>query len=74
MNRIREVRKEVGISQAALCRRLSWGQSRLANYELGIRKPGIEEARAVIRALRSFGAKCSMTSVFPPVPSTKTIA
>ncbi len=74
MNRIREIREAAGITQAELRRRLNWGQARLANYERGTRKPGLDEARAVVKALRSLGAKCTLDSVFPPQITDKTAA
>lgn len=74
MNRIREIREAAGITQADLRRRLSWGQARLANYELGTRKPGLEEARAVVKALRSLGARCTLDSVFPPQQAKRSAA
>jgi putative transcriptional regulator len=74
MNRIREIREAAGITQADLRRKLNWGQARLANYELGTRKPGLEEARAVAKALRALGAKCTLDDDFPPQQSTKSAA
>lgn len=65
MNRIREIREGAGITQAELHRRLGWSQARLANYELGIRKPGLEEARKMVAALNALGAKCSLDAAFP---------
>lgn len=74
MNRIREIRESAGISQAELRRQLNWGQARLANYELGIRKPGLDEARALVEALKTLGAECSLDTAFPQEPAHKPAA
>ncbi|MBV4530982.1 helix-turn-helix domain-containing protein [Pseudomonas sp. SWRI107] len=66
MNNVRKIRAGAGISQASLCRKLDWNQSRLANYEAGRRSPGLEEARLIVGALNLCGAKCSLDEVFPP--------
>lgn len=72
MNRIKEIREAAGISQAALYRTLSWAQGRLSNYEKGIRKVGLDEARSVVSALNSMGCECTLDEVFPPVPVSTT--
>lgn len=66
MNRIREVRRLAGLTQAALFRQLKWTQARLSNYELGIRNPGLNEARSIVGALNDLGADCTLDEVFPP--------
>lgn len=66
MNNVRKTRVEAGISQARLCRELSWNQSRLANYEAGRRCVGLEAARKIVAALNRLGAECSLDDVFPP--------
>ncbi|MDX5298090.1 MAG: helix-turn-helix domain-containing protein [Gammaproteobacteria bacterium] len=69
MNKIRSIRESASISQAALYRKLGWSQARLANYEHGIRKAGLNEARQIVSALNALGAKCSLDEVFPAPPS-----
>lgn len=66
MNTIAEQRKKLGISQAALADVIGWGQSRVANYELSIRKPGLDECRMIVLGLNKLGAGCSLDDVFPP--------
>lgn len=66
MNNVRKIRVEAGISQARLCRELSWNQSRLANYEAGRRSVGLDAARQIVDALNGLGADCSLDGVFPP--------
>lgn len=70
MNKIREIRENAGISQAVLYRKLGWSQARLANYELGIRNAGLNEARQIVSALNALGAPCSLDDVFPE-PSSR---
>ncbi|KRV72599.1 helix-turn-helix transcriptional regulator [Pseudomonas citronellolis] len=65
MNRIRETREGAGISQVSLRRQLGWKQSRLANYESGVRTPGLNEAREIVSALVALGADCNLDQVFP---------
>ncbi|MNG31507.1 helix-turn-helix transcriptional regulator [Pseudomonas sp. IT-P218] len=66
MNHVRSIREKAGITQAALRRSLGWNQSRLANYESGLRCPGLSEARLIVTALNALGAKCGLDEVFPP--------
>lgn len=66
MNNIAEQRKKLGISQAVLASSIGWGQSRIANYELNIRTPSLNDCRAIVEALQKLGANCSLDDVFPP--------
>ena len=66
MNRIAELREAAGITQAALHRKLNWKQSRLANYESGVRPLKLEDARKIVKALNQLGARCTLDKVFPP--------
>lgn len=65
MNRIREVREAHGITQSVLHTKLGWKQSRLSNYETGVRSPGLDEARQIVTALQDLGAQCDLDDVFP---------
>lgn len=65
MNQIKKSREKFGITQKALCEQLGWQQSRLSNYETGRRTPGLSDARAIVRALNSLGAKVDLDFVFP---------
>ena len=66
MNQVRMIRERAGLTQAALRRALGWNQSRLANYESGLRSPGLTEARLIVSALNTLGAKCELDDAFPP--------
>lgn len=66
MNKIAQVRKDLGITQVQLALKLGCGQGRIANYELGIRVPSLATARKIVTALNSFGANLSVDDVFPP--------
>jgi putative transcriptional regulator len=65
MNRIRETREAASIKQVDLYSRLRWPQSRLSNYETGLRTPGLSEARAIVAALNELGVSCDLNDVFP---------
>lgn len=69
MNHVRKIREKAGITQADLRRSLGWNQSRLANYEAGLRVPGLTEARLIVDALNTLGAKCGLDDAFPPSKS-----
>ena len=66
MNRMAEIRKQLGITQAQLAARIGWKQPRIANYEVGIRLPSLRVAQKIVKALKSFGAKVRLEDVFPP--------
>ncbi|WP_434681404.1 helix-turn-helix transcriptional regulator [Pseudomonas sp. R1-18] len=71
MNHVRTIRKHAGITQAQLRRALGWNQSRVANYESGLRRPGLSDARQIVAALNLLGARCSLDDVFPPARKSK---
>lgn len=65
MNNIAIVRDRAGITQAALYTKLNWRQSRLSNYENNIRPLKLADARQIVCALNSLGAKTTLDEVFP---------
>lgn len=69
MNNIAQQRKKIGVSQAVLAEAIGWGQSRIANYELNIRTPGLNDCREIVEALKKLGCKCTLDEVFPPSDS-----
>ncbi|EOZ4718104.1 MULTISPECIES: helix-turn-helix domain-containing protein [Enterobacter cloacae complex] len=66
MNNIANERKKLGITQSALACACGWNQSRLANYEAGIRAPDLESCRSLVKALNKLGGKTNLDSLFPP--------
>ena len=46
-------RKNLGISQAELAKRLGIGQSAIANWEAGIRSPSLKELERIAKALNT---------------------
>lgn len=66
MNNIADHRKKAGVSQAKLADSCKWGKSRIANYEIGIRTPGLNECRTIVEALNKLGVQCRLDDVFPP--------
>lgn len=74
MNRIKLVRTRYKITQADLAKSLKWTQSRIANYERGIRKPSLEDSRLLVAALSRLGAQTTLDEVFPPDSKKKVVA
>ena len=66
MNRISDLRAEHDIRQKALADQLGWASSRLSNYESGLRKPALDDCRAIVAAFRALGVDCNLDTVFPP--------
>lgn len=66
MNNISAIRKKTGFTQQQLADLLGWKQSRIGNYEAGVRNPDLSSCRKIVSALNSLGAECSLDSVFPP--------
>ncbi|MBC3251235.1 helix-turn-helix transcriptional regulator [Serratia fonticola] len=66
MNKISAMRRSVGVTQQQLADVLGWKQSRIGNYESGIRTPDLRSSRCIINALNLLGANCTLDSVFPP--------
>ncbi|AJJ58142.1 XRE family transcriptional regulator [Yersinia pseudotuberculosis] len=67
MNKISLERKKIGMTQQQLARFLGWNQSRIGNYESGVRTPDLVSCRQIVSALNKLGAECTLDSVFPPV-------
>lgn len=66
MNNISKTRKGIKVTQQKLAGVLGWKQSRIGNYESGIRTPDLASCRKIVNALNILGAKCTLDSVFPP--------
>jgi len=66
MNNISAVRKKTGVTQQQLADILGWKQSRIGNYEAGVRTPDLTSCRRIVDALNTLGADCSLDTVFPP--------
>ena len=64
MNKIADTRKRFAISQAQLVKKLGWKQSRLSNYENGLRSLSVKDAEKIVTALQELGAKTSFREVF----------
>jgi len=68
MNQICVWREKAGLTQSQLAELCGWerGQSRISNYEIGLRTPSITECRIIVDAICSAGVDCSLDDVFPP--------
>ncbi|CAQ85219.1 MULTISPECIES: helix-turn-helix transcriptional regulator [Photorhabdus] len=66
MNKISNARKVIGITQSELAKMLGWSQSRIGNYESGIRTPDLHSCREIVLALNSLGGMYCLDDIFPP--------
>ncbi len=66
MNNIANERKKLGITQSQLAGECGWNQSRLANYEAGIRAPDLDSCRRLVEAMNKLGSKTCLDVLFPP--------
>ncbi|ANI31940.1 XRE family transcriptional regulator [Yersinia entomophaga] len=66
MNQIATVRKKLGVTQSVLANTCGWKQSRVANYESGIRVPDLESCRRIVMALNELGSNDTLDEIFPP--------
>ncbi|EKN3571684.1 XRE family transcriptional regulator [Yersinia enterocolitica] len=71
MNNISIYRKNLKITQLELAKACQWSGSRLANYEVGLRTPGLKDCRIIVSALNELGAECVLDEVFPYVAPTQ---
>ncbi|PHR17866.1 MAG: transcriptional regulator [Sphingopyxis sp.] len=74
MNRIKHLREKRQVTQSALRKELGWTQPRIANYESGIRTPGLSESREIVAALNALGVECTLDQVFPVEESAQSVA
>ncbi|NBI40190.1 helix-turn-helix domain-containing protein [[Haemophilus] felis] len=65
MNNLAKARETIGITQSQLGKMVGFRQSRIANYELNTRKPSLNDARRIVKALNELGANVSLDDVFP---------
>lgn len=65
MNKISQIRNQLGITQLQLAEHIGWKQPRIANYETGTRAPSLEVAQKIVSALNTLGAKVCIEDVFP---------
>lgn len=70
MNNIAKERAALGMTQEQLAQVFGWRQSRLSNYETGLRQPGLNECRTIVETLNRLGRECTLDSVFPPGNNT----
>lgn len=70
MNRIREYRTSLGITQQQLADALGVYQPTVNRYERG-RDPSLKTCWQIINSLRSLGANCGLEDVFPDNTTAK---
>lgn len=69
MNKIQYWREQAKLTQAQLSSLCGWQgkQSRISNYESGLRTPDVNDCRVIVAALNKSGASCTLDDVFPPI-------
>ncbi|EOW9223423.1 helix-turn-helix transcriptional regulator [Vibrio cholerae] len=65
MNKIKQYRNTVGVTQKELGELLGVGQSTIDRYESGVRKINYQIAWKIVDSLNQLGANCSFDDVFP---------
>lgn len=74
MNRIKHLREKHEVTQSALRKELGWSQPRIANYESGLRTPGLTESREIVSALNKLGVACTLDEAFPAEQTEQSVA
>lgn len=65
MNKIAAFRKKAGLTQDAAARAAGYEhQSRWSSYERGVRTPGVDDIRRILKVLNDHGVTCSFEDVF----------
>lgn len=66
MNKLKIIRKSLGVSQSALAEKMQCTSGTISHYETERRIPDVAVGRQLIAALNQFGANCTFDDVFPP--------
>lgn len=72
MNKIREIREELGMSRVAFSRAIGKTKSCISNYENNLRSPDIEVAYKIIELARLHGKTKTLEDIYP-FPKSKSI-
>lgn len=65
MNRIKEFRQKINLTQSALAAELECEQTTVSNYENGFRSPDIETVKRLIAVFRRHGLDVGFDDLFP---------
>lgn len=66
MNKIKEFRDKLGITQEELARAINTSQGAIAHYEIGRRNVDLKTCRNITQFFISLGLDISLDDVFPP--------
>ncbi|OCG24751.1 transcriptional regulator [Gilliamella sp. wkB108] len=66
MNKIKEFREQLGITQEELARAINTSQGAISHYELGYRDVNLKTCRDITQFFISLGLNISLDDVFPP--------
>ncbi|ELQ9312183.1 helix-turn-helix transcriptional regulator [Serratia marcescens] len=65
MNRLKELRNEAGLSQAALAEAMGVSQGAIAHYEKGFRGMKADSINKLLLVLSKHGVHCTFEDIFP---------
>lgn len=65
MNRLKELRNEAGLSQAALAKAMGVSQGAIAHYEKGFRGLKANSITKLLQVLSKHGVDCTFEDIFP---------
>lgn len=71
MNRIKECREQVSLTQALLAQRLGLSQGAIAHYENNKRTPELDLCRDIVSVFIEKGLTVTLDDVFPPKEKTE---
>ena len=66
MNKIRELREKLNISQEGLAKRLNLSQGAISHYELGRRDVDLNTCRKITSFFVAQGITATIDDIFPP--------
>lgn len=65
MNRIKQYRERLGVTQSDMAATLHISQGSIAHYENGRRSPGLDMCRAIVQFFCEQGVDCTLEDLFP---------
>ncbi|WP_038193642.1 helix-turn-helix transcriptional regulator [Xenorhabdus bovienii] len=66
MNKIKELRSDLGITRKRLAEQVGCTPSAIGHYENGRRTPDITVCRTIVLAFGVLGAEFTLDDIFPP--------